>query len=110
VKILLLSGIAGVVLLCTPAALSAAGDTAKGEKVFATKCKSCHGAQGLGNPAIAKSLKVTFRDLKSAEVQKQSDAELKKLALGGHGAKKPVKNVTPAELDDAVAYLRSLKK
>lgn len=108
-RILLLLGVAGVVMFCTPTALSAAGDAAKGEKVFATKCKSCHGAQGQGNPAIAKSLKVTFRDLKSAEVLKQSDAELKKLALGGHGAKKPLKGVTPAEIEDAVAYLRTLK-
>ena len=84
-------------------------DAAKGEKLFATKCKSCHGAQGQGNPAIAKGLGVTFRDLKSAEVQKQSDAELKKLAMGGHGKKKPLKSVTPAELDDVVAYLRTMK-
>jgi mono/diheme cytochrome c family protein len=97
-------------MFCAPTALNAAGDAAKGEKVFAAKCKSCHAAQGQGNPAIAKSLKITFRDLKSAEVQKQSDAELKKLAMGGHGAKKPLKGVTPAELDDAVAYVRSMKK
>jgi hypothetical protein len=55
-------------------------------------------------------LKVTFRDLKSPEVLKQTDAELKKLALGGHGAKKPVKGVTPAELDDVMAFLRSHAK
>ena len=108
-RILLLLGVAGVVLLCSPSALSAAGDAAKGEKTFATKCKSCHGAQGQGNPAIAKSLKVTFRDLKSAEVLKQTDPELKKLALGGHGAKKPLKGVTPAELDDVIAFLRAAK-
>ncbi len=108
-RILLAVGVVGAALFWTPSALSAAGDAAKGEKIYATKCKSCHGAQGQGNPAIAKSLKVTFRDLKSAEVQKQSDAELKKLALGGHGAKKPLKGVTPAEIDDAVAFLRTMK-
>ena len=108
-RMLLLSGVAAAVLFCTPSALSAAGDAAKGEKTFATKCKSCHGAEGKGNPAIAKSLKVTFRDLKSAEVLKQSDAELKKLALGGHGAKKPVKGVTTAELDDVIAFLHASK-
>jgi mono/diheme cytochrome c family protein len=96
----------GAGLLLTPAF---AGDAAKGEKVYATKCKSCHGAQGQGNPAIAKSLKIEFRDLKSPEVQKISDAELKKLAVGGHGKKKPLKTVTPAEVDDAIAYIRTLK-
>jgi mono/diheme cytochrome c family protein len=89
--------------------LSAAGDAAKGEKLYATKCKSCHGAQGQGNPAIAKATKVEFRDLKSAEVQKMSDADLAKLALGGHGKKKPLKTVTPAELDDIIAWLRKMK-
>ena len=100
--------VAALCLLLVPSAF-ADGDAAKGEKLFATKCKSCHGAQGQGNPAIAKSQGVTFRDLKSPEVQKQSDAELKKLALGGHGKKKPLKTVTPAELDDIVAFLRKMK-
>jgi mono/diheme cytochrome c family protein len=99
---------AGVALLLVPAVF-ADGDAAKGEKVYATKCKSCHGAQGQGNPAMAKSLKIEFRDLKSPEVQKMSDAELKKLAMGGHGKKKPLKTVSPAELDDAIAFLRKLK-
>ena len=102
------AGCVALALLTAPAA-SAAGDAAKGEKLFATKCRSCHGAQGQGNPAIAKSLKTEIRDLKSAEVQKKSDEELKKLAMGGHGKKKPLKTVTPAELDDVVAFLRKLK-
>jgi mono/diheme cytochrome c family protein len=104
---LLLGFIAAGLMLLAPSAIGQ--DAAKGEKLFATKCKSCHGAQGQGNPAIAKGLGVTFRDLKSAEVQKQSDAEIKKLALGGHGKKKPVKSVTPAELDDIVAFVRTMK-
>lgn len=103
-----ISLIAGMLLLLGPAAM-AQGDAAKGEKLYATKCKSCHGPKGEGNPAIAKGLKVTFRDLKSAEVQKLSDAELKKLAMGGHGAKKPLKSVTPAELDDVIAFVRKMK-
>ena len=101
-----LGTIAAGVLICAPAM---AQDAAKGEKLFATKCKSCHGAKGEGNPAIAKAQKVTLRDLKSAEVQKQTDAELKKLAMGGHGKKKPLKTVTEAEVTDIVAFLRKLK-
>ena len=93
-------------LFCMP---TTGHDAAKGEKLYATKCRACHGAQGQGNPAIAKAQGVTFRDLKSPEVQKRSDAELKKLALGGHGKKKPLKTVTPAELDDIVAHLRKMK-
>ena len=102
----LIGAFAVAVLFCMPAA---GQDAAKGEKLYATKCRACHGAQGQGNPAIAKAQGVTFRDLKSPEVQKQSDAELKKLAMGGHGKKKPLKTVTPAELDDIVAFLRKMK-
>ena len=102
----LIGSLAVAVLFCIPAA---AQDAAKGEKLYATKCRACHGAQGQGNPAIAKAQGVTFRDLKSPEVQKQSDAELKKLAMGGHGKKKPLKTVTPAELDDIIAHLRKMK-
>jgi mono/diheme cytochrome c family protein len=104
---LVLGAFAAAALLLVPAAVGQ--DAAAGEKLYATKCKACHGANGQGNPAIAKSQGVTFRDLKSAEVQKQSDAELKKLALGGHGKKKPVKTVTPQQLDDIVAYVRKMK-
>jgi mono/diheme cytochrome c family protein len=104
---LFLGAFAASALLLVPAAVGQ--DAASGEKLYATKCRACHGAQGQGNPAIAKSQGVTFRDLKSPEVQKQSDAELKKLALGGHGKKKPLKTVTPAQLDDIIAYLRKMK-
>ena len=102
----LIGALAVAVLFCMPAA---GQDAAKGEKLYATKCRACHGTQGQGNPAIAKAQGVTFRDLKSPEVQKLSDAELKKLAMGGHGKKKPLKTVTPAELDDVVAFLRKMK-
>jgi mono/diheme cytochrome c family protein len=102
-------GITMSLLFVAPCVVVAQGNAASGEKVFATKCKSCHGSQGAGNAAIAKSLGVTFRDLKSAEVQKLTDAELKKLALGGHGKKKALKNVSATEADDAVAFLRKLK-
>lgn len=105
---LMYGAVFGLCLLLVPVSF-AAGDAAKGGKLYATKCKACHGAQGQGNPAIAKSLGIQFRDLKSAEVQKQSEAELKKLAMGGHGKKKPVKNVTPAELDDIIAFVRTMK-
>ena len=45
------------------------GDAQAGKAVYDSKCKICHGANGEGNPAIAKTLKVTFRPLASKEVQ-----------------------------------------
>ena len=101
----LLLSIAG---LC-PSAL-AAGDAAAGKTVFGTKCKICHGAEGQGNPGFAKAMKVEMKDLGSPEVQKRSDAEIKKIITAGNGKMKPVAGVAGADLDNVVAFLRTLKK
>lgn len=92
------------------AGVSLAADAKAGEAVYSKSCKSCHGADGSGNPAIAKMMKVDLRDLKSAEVQSKSDADLKKVVTDGTGKMKPVAAVTGSSVDDVVAYLRSLKK
>jgi mono/diheme cytochrome c family protein len=95
-------------LLLLPLGLSAA-DAKAGEAVFTARCKSCHGADGAGNPAIAKMMKVDMKALGSDEVQKQSDAQLKMDFTGGVGKMKPVA-VAGADADNLVAYLRTLKK
>jgi mono/diheme cytochrome c family protein len=87
-----------------------AADSAAGKAVFDAKCKSCHGADGAGNPAIAKMMKVEMNPLSSAEVQKKSDAELKAVVTMGTGKMKPVATVTGADLDNVVAYVHSMKK
>ncbi len=85
------------------------GAAADGKVVYDSKCKSCHGADGSGNPTIAKMMKVTMRPLGSPEVQEKSDAELKKEIIQGTGKMK-AQAVTPKQADDVVAYLRTLKK
>ena len=81
-----------------------------GQAVYDKSCKACHGADGAGNPGIAKMLRVTMRPLGSAEVQKSSDGDLKKVVTDGTGKMKPVSAVTGKQLDDLVAYIRTLKK
>jgi mono/diheme cytochrome c family protein len=98
-----------VAFLCMTVAF-AAGDAAKGKEVYQKTCQKCHGADHKGNPAIAKSLKVEFKDLAGKEVQALKDDELKKLSIGPTGKKKPVKGVNPQQLDDVVSYIRTLKK
>jgi mono/diheme cytochrome c family protein len=88
-------------------AFAAAAD---GKVVFDTKCKACHGADGAGNPGIAKMLKVTMRGLGSAEVQAKSDADLKKDITAGNGKMKPVAGLAAKQLDGLVAYVRTLKQ
>lgn len=82
----------------------------EGKAVYEKSCKSCHGADGSGNSAIAKMMKVELKGLGSAEVQAASDADLKAVVTKGKGKMKPIAAVTGKSVDDVVAYVRSLKK
>jgi mono/diheme cytochrome c family protein len=87
-----------------------AADAKAGQAAYEKSCKSCHGADGTANPAITKMMKVDIKDLKAAEVQSKSDADLKKVISDGQGKMKPIASVTGASADDVVAYVRTLKK
>ncbi len=88
----------------------AAGDATAGKAAYDKACKSCHGADGTPNPAIAKSMKVDMLHLGDPAVQKMSDDELKGITTGGKGKMKGSKSVTGKSVDDVVAYMRTLKK
>jgi len=96
------------VMLTAAAAIVLAGDAGAGKATYDKSCKSCHGVDGKGNPAIAKALKVDLRGLGSAEVQAKSDADLKKDSIQGTGKMKPTK-LTDSQGSDVVSYLRTLK-
>ena len=100
--------IAGLTAMCGLAALWSssawAADAAAGKAVYDAKCKACHGANGEGNPNMAKMLKVELKPLG------QTTADVKKVITEGTGKMKPVASVTGADLDDVVAYVQSLKK
>jgi mono/diheme cytochrome c family protein len=84
--------------------------TAKsGEPIYTAHCKTCHGADGTGNPAIAKMMAVTMKPLGSADVQAKSDADLKAIITAGTGKMKPVSGMASGDVDNVVAYLRTLK-
>jgi mono/diheme cytochrome c family protein len=89
-----------------------AQDAAAGKTVYSKKCQSCHAADGNGNAAMATALKVQFKPLSSDDIQKMSDADLKKVITGGSasGKMKAVTGMMPADVDNVVAYLRTLKK
>src|SRR6266566_1634396 len=99
-----------VVLIASAGLTLAAGDGAAGKAVYDKSCKSCHGADGTANPAIAKMMKVEIKNLGSADVQALSDADLKKVVTDGQGKMKPLKSVAGKDLDNVIAYVRSLKK
>lgn len=79
-----------------------------GADTFKAKCAVCHGADGKGNTGMGKSLKL--RDLSSADVQKQSDADLVNIVTNGKD-KMPKYDgkLTKDEINDVVKYVRTLK-
>ncbi len=80
-----------------------------GAALYKTKCAACHGPDGKGETAIGKANKV--RDLGSAEVQKQSDAEVTTIIETGKG-KMPgyAKSLKTEQVKELVAYVRSMAK
>lgn len=81
----------------------------EGGAIFKAKCAACHGADGSGNTTAGKNLKI--RDLRSAEVQSQSDAVLFKIISSGKG-KMPAygKSLDEGKIHQLVAFVRTLRK
>lgn len=65
-----------VLFFCLPASAQETG-----ESLFKSKCAMCHGADGAGQTAMGKALKIP--DLHSEVVQKRSDAELSEIISKG---------------------------
>jgi mono/diheme cytochrome c family protein len=87
-----------------------AGDAAAGKDTYMKKCKTCHAEDGHGNDGMAKLLKTTIPPLDGSEVQKMSDADIKKIIVEGKGKMKPVQGLSDAEIDNVIAYVRTMKK
>ena len=92
--------LAGACLVST----AARADVAAGEATFKAKCAMCHGADGKGKEAMKTG------DLASADVQKMSDADLSGMITNGKGQMPAYKTLTPEQVKDLVAFIRSLKK
>jgi cytochrome c6 len=77
---------------------------------FNSKCSGCHSADGSGSGAMGKQLGV--KDLRSSDVQKQTDAQLIATITNGDGQKMPAYKgkLTDAEITGVVGYLRDLAK
>ena len=102
-------GFAAVFVLVGLAAL-AGGDVEAGKAVYAKKCAACHGKDGQASEKIAKMFKVEMRHLGSPEVQGKSDEQLRKESIEGTGKMKPVKGLKDEDIDNLMAFVRSLKQ
>ena len=81
-----------------------------GKEVFTARCRTCHGDTGDGNAAMARALQVEIKPLKSEEVQAKSDEELKMIITEGTGKMRAVANLESADIDNVIAFIRSLKE
>ena len=81
---------------------------AAGEETYIAKCAACHGKDGSGATPMGKKFKL--RDLRSAEVQQQSDDQFQNVIAKG---KPPMpaftKTLNAAKIQELVAYIRSMK-
>jgi cytochrome c6 len=96
----------GLATFALPSTVRAQNDAAK---VFKANCTLCHADDGSGNSPSGKALKA--KDLRSAEVQKQTDAALAEVIAKGRG-KMPAfgKKLSPEVINSLVAYIRQLAK
>jgi len=79
---------------------------AEGAATFAKKCVLCHGADGTGNTPLGKQLQAA--NLHSKDVQKQSDAELRKIIHDGQTNMPPFGDqLTDDEIDQVIQYVRT---
>jgi cytochrome c6 len=101
-----------VFLLAVPAfglapATHAADDAAA---LFKAKCAACHGPDGSGGTPTGKAMGTP--DLRSEDVQKQTDAQLIDSTTNGKGKKMPAYKgkLTDDQIKQLVGYIRELGK
>lgn len=84
----------------------------EGKTLYATHCKSCHGAKGLGDGTKAATLKTEAGDFSTANFQSQTDGALFYKTNEGRddmpGFKKKIPDAD--ERWSIISYLRTFKK
>ena len=77
--------------------------------LYKSKCAACHGADGAGDTSVGKSMKI--RDLRSADVQKQTDAQLTDIITTGKSTMPGYKGkLSDDQIKQLVGYIRELAK
>lgn len=101
----------GSLLMFASSSSGWAGEAKAGKATYDKLCASCHGADGKGNPAMAKTLGEKGLNLTTKDAQSKKDDELLKVITQGEG-KMPAsgKNLSKQEQTDVLAYIRSLGK
>jgi cytochrome c6 len=103
-------GTSVLLLVALPTVCIAPAHAQDAASLYKTKCAACHGPDGSGGTATGKAMGVP--DLRSDEVQKQTDAELTEIINSGKGKKMPAYKgkLTDDQIKQLVAYIRDLAK
>lgn len=80
-----------------------------GDAIYKAKCAMCHGADGVGDTPVGKTMKVN--SFKSDADVKSSDADLANATKNGKG-KMPAYagKLTDDQIQQVVTYIRTLQK
>jgi mono/diheme cytochrome c family protein len=91
--------------------------TREGEAIFQTRCFVCHGREGKGNGPAASGLGSPVRDLTSSSWQDStSDETIGSVvrngaqAIGGSVAMVPNRDLSDAQIQSLVHYIRQLRQ
>ena len=86
-----------------------AGTAEDATALFKSKCAMCHGPDGSGDTTMGKKLKI--RDLRSDDVQKQTDEQLLEIITKGKNKMPVYDGKIPADtMKSLVTLIRGLKK
>ena len=105
-----LTMIAVILTLAWPVTRGLAAEAELGKTVYEKNCAGCHGADGKGNPALAKTLGEKGLSIVGKETMEKSDEVLLKIIAEGAGKMPPSKKLTKEEQKAVLQYSRSLAK
>jgi len=86
-----------------------AADAGAGKALYEKSCAGCHGADGKGNPAMAKVLGEKGLNIATKDTAQKSDEQLLKVIAEGAG-KMPASKLSKEEQKQTLGYARSLAK
>jgi cytochrome c6 len=96
-----------VIMMCCMTAPSAMQAQSDADKIYKSNCVLCHSADGSGSSPTGKAMHA--KDLRSDDVQQQSDAAINEVITKGRG-KMPAfgAKIKPDDITKLVAYIRAL--
>jgi mono/diheme cytochrome c family protein len=101
-----------------------AADAREGRELFTSSCQSCHGPEGDGDGPVSSTLILKPRPFSRAAFKFDTDADWRKgtdtdlanvirngpATYGGSGLMPPWAVLTDQEIENLIAYIRSLEK